>query len=285
MSMNKPVVFTPRAVRELTVDMPRNVKDNADRRAATIREAGAPEERKEQQVRIARTVSNDFAYPSGASSKYEIEFGIPTFDKTSLDGEVTFTPYEHNERFRIAGLFEAATYSEGTIVRVMLCHGKWYIVSGVASSALIVEFEIVDAGYDTDPYDDESQCANLPSGPNSDVLAEVLQATTCNLNVPGRDENGYITLVDRTGFFTNRSPAQLEGKNGFAVYLCDGYTRSWVVLWMDWFRKRQTVTDWRKTATQIIVELENHWVWNHCELPDYTLDLQNCPDDEYGGCS
>lgn len=240
---------------------------------------------REKQIRIARTTAKDFAYPSGSSSKYEIEFGTPSFEVDSLAGQVGFEPYKVNDRFRVAGLLEASSIDEGDLVHVCLCHGQWYIIqAGIEGSSLIVEFEIVDAGYDTGS--DDGTCENQSSGPEGDVLAEVLQSTTCNLAVPGRNEDGYITLTDKTGFFTNRSPSELVGKNGFAARMCDGYEWSWKVIWIDWFRKRQVVTDWRKTPNQIIVEFENHWVWNHCELPDYTLDLLECPEDEYdGGCS
>lgn len=251
---------------------------------------------------VDRLVKSSMAKEIEPFDAYDCWIGKTTSEITPRDGDTfgsgTFKPYLITDD---DGSTQVITDSEGSDVEITLYNGdleeipsgRWIQCKTVGGRPVVnpggggggneVLFEIVDAGYPED-YPSDGSCEDLPTGPTGDVKAEVIRHS-CGGSVQGKDENGLITLVDELGFFDNRSVDDLEGKKGLASYMSDGYSCEWVVTWIDWFRKRQTVVDWRKTADQIIAELEEHWVWNHCELPDYVIDLAECPDDEYGGCS
>jgi len=247
---------------------------------------------REKQVRIARTVANDFAYPSGASSKYEIELGTPGFDKTSLAGGVTFTPYAHSERYRVAGMLTEESIDEGTLVYVRLCHGKWWIVQSGVSVDLVV-FEITDAnGYTaaTAPTEDGLACVD-GGGPMDELFAEIIHMPCGSTSVPLMEDGCKIPLTDPVGWTDDRTPDELIGKRGIAAYVssdacyADSYTNcQWVIVSIDLFRERLVVVDWIKEEDRIVVKFEKIKVWDHCTEEDYILDLLDCTDSNPYGC-
>ena len=81
-------------------------------------------------VRFAKTVSQDFPYPSGASYKYEIILGRPEWDNTTLsDEEIEFKAFGGgSEDFvRIMHCVEKVQLEEGQLVQVALHDRKWHL--------------------------------------------------------------------------------------------------------------------------------------------------------------
>jgi len=97
-------------------------------------------------VRIAKTVSQDFDYPSGAVNKYEVKLGRPDFDNTTVGLETpSFTPIKSDttdDKIRIACSPKAREIPEGTLVFIELHNHKWYILpEGVGGSTNIIAFD------------------------------------------------------------------------------------------------------------------------------------------------
>tara|TARA_Y100000361_G_scaffold36089_1_gene30554 strand:- start:14162 stop:15463 length:1302 start_codon:yes stop_codon:yes gene_type:complete len=99
-------------------------------------------------VRIAKTVSQDFPYPSGSVNKYEVKLGRPDFDNTTVGMETpSFTPTRADttdDKVRIACSLVPRDIPEGTLVYIELHNHKWYILPGSVSGDII--------GFDTGGY-------------------------------------------------------------------------------------------------------------------------------------
>lgn len=135
-------------------------------------------------VRIAKTVSADFPYPSGAVNKYEVKLGLPDFDNTTVGTETpSFTPINPStldDKIRIACTPIARTISEGTLVFIELHNHKWYILPEGGSADIIAfdtegyteviptpqvwYFSMTRIGNSDSPSEEPDEMDNFPEG-------------------------------------------------------------------------------------------------------------------------
>ena len=54
-----------------------------------------------------------------------------------------------------------------------------------------------------------------------------------------------------------------------------------MIVWIDWFEWVQVVHDVEMRETELVFKMKNIKVWDQCDLPDYTIPLDDCVEDEY----
>lgn len=156
----------------------------------------------EREVRLAKTTTNatHATYPSAGSNKFVVEFGQYTFDDTAVGTETpTFTAYTPQES-RVA-YSTIGFVAEGTIVRVMKSHGRWYIIPEGGSGTPVVMFVIDD----------------ILRGDG--LLCNAVEATvlnvSCNLGSPAVGDS--IEVWDSLGCVFNCPMELLIGVRGYAT--------------------------------------------------------------------
>jgi hypothetical protein len=240
---------------------------------------------REKQIRVAKIVSNDFAVPSGNSCRFEIQFGTPDFDNTTVGGSgecVDFEPYKGSADtiYRIASCIQPSSFDEGDLVYVGLMHGKWYILQGVGGNANEIIFAI-DEVYTSD--EGGEHCDDKKRDAKEFYKAKVLHHS-CGSNVPGMDEEGYVEVHDELGsFLKDREEYEVVGKIGVAHYFTTDPDESyydddckWIITWIDWFREVQVITNVILTEDSLKFELKNVQVWDDCELDPIEIPLIDC---------
>jgi len=126
----KSTTFSPEVANSF-MEMQKGLIASIDSRS---RSNAKPQGAREKQVRVARTVTVNHAYPTGHANKYEVELGSLTINSTTVGLETpTFVPYTGGKNIRIACLKNAIPVPVGTIVWMKLVHGDWWITSGVAT--------------------------------------------------------------------------------------------------------------------------------------------------------
>lgn len=234
-------------------------------------------------VRFAKTVSQDFPYPSGASYKYEIILGRPEWDNTTLsDEEIEFKPFGGgSEDFvRIMHCVEKVELEEGQLVQVALHDRKWHLLGVGGGSANEIIFKI-DEVYTSD--EGGEHCDDKKRDAKEFYKAKVLHHS-CGSNVPGMDEEGYVEVHDELGsFLKDREEYEVVGKIGVAHYFTTDPDESyydddckWIITWIDWFREVQVITNVILTEDSLKFELKNVQVWDDCELDPIEIPLIDC---------
>lgn len=108
----------------------------------------------------------------------------------------------------------------------------------------------------------------------------------CGGKPSGANDDGTYTVHDQFdmlqgGIGGAREESDVIGKEALVVRMndCDTYTSDecqWLVLFINWFRTIQVVTNVKMTDTQLIFELKNVEVWDDCELDPITIALTDC---------
>lgn len=110
----------------------------------------------------------------------------------------------------------------------------------------------------------KSCCGGMPSGANADGTYTV------------HDHHFEMFLG---GIGGAREESDIVGKEALVVRMndCEGYGEcEWIVLFINWFRTIQVVTNVVMTATKLKFELKNVEVWDDCELDPIEIDLTDC---------
>lgn len=164
---------------------------------------------------------------------------------------------------------------------------------GKSSSLQIIRFTLVEDYYDADggvPLDCESRDPN-DGPPFYGIVAE----KGCGMgSVYGMDEEGVVELDDPLQILVGRDYRELPGKTGIAVllrndsvdeYAADDYLPRcvWVIVYIDFHREIQVVTDVVVAGTSIVIERKNVWVWDDCLIPSEVIEGDECVEEYYNG--
>lgn len=162
--------------------------------------------------------------------------------------------------------------------------------SGLASSTSIIQFALTgDSGdeYDDYGYEDEESCENKVVA--TEYYGEVTKvACGASRPVPYEDYEGIVPLADDLGILKNRDVKELAGKVGLAVLLKDEESDYgecyWCIVYIDFHRDVQVVTDVIFRANEIVIERKLLSVWDDCNLPEEIIEGADCDEesDDYG---
>ena len=230
----------------------------------------------ERQVRVARTVAFNHPYPTGPATQYEVAFGKPEFDDTTvgLIEVLDFTPYSADAGdVRVARLLEKETIKEGTQVHVRLVHGQWYITRGKpeATGATLVQLEGNAYG-----ADDET-CGGREEVDASNGLTVKIVRRPCGAATVFGEVDGYLEVFDLMGWLAGQSPANINGAMAFVHLTENEYGEcEWVLGIPNLFQERQFVQDWYISGLDIIEEKVNARVFGWCQLPNEITIGVNC---------
>lgn len=151
-----------------------------------------------------------------------------------------------------------------------------------------IRFQIVDASStsstpSTESTDDDTACTDREYDAPSEAQAIILQKSSSVVEEVG----STVTVYDRERFLFERELEDIIGKTGFAVLL--GKTEEdasvpsssetpaeWVIVWIDWFRTVQVVTNTVIGSDRITTSFANIKVWDDCTLPDEVYMLETC---------
>jgi hypothetical protein len=106
----------------------------------------------------------------------------------------------------------------------------------------------------------------------------------CGKPPSGAEEDGSYIVHDMFSMFQGgidgaRENADVVGKSGLAIRMsdCDGYDDcKWYVIFINWFRTIQVITNVKITDDDLIFERENVEVWDNCELDPIKIPLTDC---------
>lgn len=106
----------------------------------------------------------------------------------------------------------------------------------------------------------------------------------CGGKPSGADEDGKYLIHDLLDMFQGgiagaREQSDIIGREGLAIRFsdCDNYEECrWYVIFVNWFRTIQVITNVRMTDTELIFERKNVEVWDDCELDPITIALTDC---------
>ena len=106
----------------------------------------------------------------------------------------------------------------------------------------------------------------------------------CGKTPSGAEADGSYIVHDLFSMFQGgiggaREESDLVGKEGLAIRMsdCEGYDPcKWYVIFINWFRTIQVITNVRITDDNLIFERENVEVWDNCELDPITIPLTDC---------
>lgn len=143
----------------------------------------------------------------------------------------------------------------------------------------IVEFEFDTASGDEDVPNLCSLRNTSGAGAHSVTVTKYL----CGKSSPASLEvAGHITVYDDLGLLTNRDSRDLPGRTGIAVLMAGSLACQWVIVYIDFHRIIQVVTDIIFTETGLTIERKNVSVWDDCDLPDEIIEGADCtPPEDY----
>lgn len=159
---------------------------------------------------------------------------------------------------------------------------KVFTVAGGKSGCELMIFS-VDAVYHdqaaSDHCDDQLNDAK-------DKYKVTCVESCCGGKPSGAEPDGKYLVHDRFKMFQGgiggaREEADVIGKEGIAIRMndCDGYDEcKWYVLFINWFRTIQVVTNVVMTDTELKFELKNVEVWDDCDLDPIVIPLTDCED-------
>ncbi|MEM1224616.1 MAG: hypothetical protein AAGJ40_02905 [Planctomycetota bacterium] len=162
--------------------------------------------------------------------------------------------------------------STGNVIKVMRNGGS----GGLGQ---MIRFEVTHASYASA---DGNRCSDKLEDAPATVDAKVL-AIEC----PGDSTVGVgdtVQVTDELGcFLADREAAEIDGKQGYAVCMSSageygGASGKWEIVFMEWWRTVQVVTDFIVGENRITVERKNIRVWDDCDLPDEIIDGVDCQD-------
>ncbi len=115
----------------------------------------------------------------------------------------------------------------------------------------------------------------------------------CGGKPSGANEDGTYTIHDhhfqmlQGGIGGAREEADVIGKEALVIRMieCEPYDDEceWNILFINWFRTVQVVTNVIMTEEQLKFEMKNVEVWDDCELDPIVIPLIDCEDDYYNG--
>lgn len=164
-------------------------------------------------------------------------------------------------------------------------------IGTTGSPAQIIQFSLSEQEDYPDDYEygDEELCSNRDNAEPPYYGEVVKVACGASRPVHGEDYEGMVELADDLGILENRDRKQLANKTGIAVLLSDGESEYaecyWCIVYIDFHREIQVVTDIIFQENMIVVERKLIKVWDDCKLPDEEIEGIDCEEDDayYGG--
>lgn len=154
-------------------------------------------------------------------------------------------------------------------------------ITGGSGGCELMQFSVNDVyGTETAPSDHcDDQLNDAANKYNVSCVK-----SCCGGAPSGAEADGSYIVHDLFQMFQGgiggaREQADVIGKEGLAIRFsdCDGYDDcKWYVLFINWFRTIQVITNVRMTDTELIFDRENVEVWDNCELDPITIALTDC---------
>jgi len=144
--------------------------------------------------------------------------------------------------------------------------------------------EIVEFEFDTSSGDEDvPNLCSLRNTSGAGTHSVTVIKYLCGKSSPATGEvDGHITVIDDLGLLTNRDGRDLPGRKGLAVLMAGSPTCQWVIVYIDFHRIIQVVTDVIFTETGLTIERKNVSVWDDCDLPDEVIEGADCtPPEDY----
>lgn len=151
-----------------------------------------------------------------------------------------------------------------------------------------IRFQITDASSTSstpsaESSGDDAACADREYDAPREASAIILQKSSSVVEEVG----SVVTVYDREKFLFERELDDIIGKTGFAVLLgqpedvasvgsSSETPAEWVIVWIDWFRTVQVITNQVIGTDRITTSYANIKVWDDCELPDDVYMLEPC---------
>lgn len=157
---------------------------------------------------------------------------------------------------------------------------KVFIQGGGGGCELMVF--TVDDVYGTETASSD-HCDDQLNDAKDKYLASCVRAC-CGGKPSGADEDGKYLIHDLFDMFQGgiggaREQSDIIGRQGLAIRFsdCDNYEEClWYVIFVNWFRTIQVITNVRMTDDELIFERKNVEVWDDCELDPITIALTDC---------
>jgi len=157
--------------------------------------------------------------------------------------------------------------------------------SGTNQRVQVITFTLVEDYYQGSG-DVPELCADRE--PHEGDLYGTVNHKACGSGaVYGEDADGVVALVDELGLTLNRDYRDLVNRTGVAVLLTSDEeynyepTCQWVIVYIDFHREIQVVSDIIFGAMGITVERKRVKVWDDCSLPDEVIEGEDCDEETY----
>ena len=152
--------------------------------------------------------------------------------------------------------------------------GRWLVFTPPASSGSSILVELEGDGYG---YGESDKCDEKVELDTAGGLQAKVVLRPCGSTSVFGEVDDHVTVFDDVGWLAGFSSGDVGGKRAFAHLMHDEYFGcKWVLDIPNMFRERQVLRDWYVSGKTIIEELENHWVWNHCELENEITEGTDC---------
>jgi len=161
-------------------------------------------------------------------------------------------------------------------------------ITGGGAAAQVILFELINDEYGADAEVPE-KCAERQPVTETTFRGEVIRVA-CGSSRPafGEDYEGFVDLQDELGLLRDRDFREIDGKAGIAILMKpegDYESCYWCIVYIDFHRKVQVITDLIFREDEIVIERKELSVWDDCELPEEIIEGTDCDevDDYYEG--
>lgn len=148
-------------------------------------------------VRVARTCSHNYPYPSDPANNYEVRFVEPSFDDETVGLDTLSVTELGDDLVRVAHSIVPIYLDENSDVLIQLSYGQWYIVTERLATQIQFEIKSVEGSEATAlvteiPYG----CQGVPlmNGSNEVTVKDTTEELTLE-----EEMIGFATLVQALG--------------------------------------------------------------------------------------
>jgi hypothetical protein len=176
------------------------------------------------------------------------------------------------------------------VILGQLIDETWIIIESVGGGCEWMIVKIDDVYQSGSSVDDH--CDNQLNDAKDRYKATCLYSC-CGSTPSGANDDGTYTVVDlvfgmlQGGIGGAREQIDVIGKEALVVRMieCDNQyddVCEWHIVFINWFRTVQVVTNVIMTATELKFEMKNVEVWDDCELDPIVIPLTDC-EESYTG--
>jgi hypothetical protein len=132
--------------------------------------------------------------------------------------------------------------------------------------------------YDEVPTECDLRNTDGEGGHNVEVIKR-----PCGQATAAGEVDGYVDVIDDLGLLDGRDFRDLAGRKGIATRLQEtGGLCEWVIVYVDFHREIQVVTDIIFSSNGLTIERKLVKVWDDCDMPPEEIEGADCtPDVEY----